>query len=179
MKPSIAFCKRICIAFWTLAVVLAPLAAPAAPGTAAIVGRVLDAQGGLPVDGATVELYRNSNVVATTRTDATGTYRFVNQPPGTYSVVIRANGYQSARGAEFAVAPGRTEVRFQTAVNRQPGGLKEIAYVATAGRTALQTSSTINTHVDTDLLQSENFPTAGRRAHDRSGGHDVYELVGR
>ena len=137
--------------------VLAPLASPAAPGTATIVGRVLDAQGGLPVDGATVELDRNSNVVATMRTDANGTYRFANQPPGTYSVAIRANGYQSARGAEFAVAPGQSEVRFQTAVNRQSGGLKEIAYVATAGRTALQTSSTINTHVDTDLIQSGIF----------------------
>ena len=161
MKPLTALTKRASVALWVIGVLLAPLPSHAAPGTATIVGRVLDAQGGLPVDGATVELDRNSSAVATTRTDATGTYRFASQPPGTYSVVIRANGYQSARALEFAVAPGQTEVRFQTAVNRQPGGLKEIAYVATAGRTALQTSSTINTHVDTDILQSENFQRLG------------------
>jgi hypothetical protein len=130
------------------------------PGTT-VVGRVLDTQGGLPVGGATVELDRGSAAIATTHTDPSGTFRFPGQPPGTYSVVIRASGYQSARAPEFLVSNGQNEVRLQTAVNRQPGGLKEIAYVATAGRTALQTSSTINTHVDTDLLQSENFQRLG------------------
>jgi len=138
--------------------------APAAPATAAgtaIAGRVLDAQGGLPIGGATVELDRGTTPVATTTTDTDGTFRFENQPPGAYSILIRSNGYQSARAPAFSVLPGQREARVQSALYRQVGSMRTIAYVATAGRTALQTSSTINTHVDTSLLQSENYQRLG------------------
>ncbi len=172
MKPRERFFTPQICALVALAVALVPTGLPAATG-ATIVGRVLDAQGGLPVEGATVELDRNSSPVTTARTDATGTFRFANEPPGTYSVVIRASGYQSARAPEFANVRGQTEVRFQTAVNRQAGGLKQIAYVATAGRNALQTSSTINTHVDSDLLQSENFQRLGDVLTTIPGRDDV------
>jgi outer membrane receptor protein involved in Fe transport len=162
------FFKRVPVAALALGMALAPLGAPAqqqtqpqaAPSTATITGRVLDAQGGLPVTNATVELDRGGARVAQTQTDANGVFTFVNTPPGTYSFLIRAAGYQTARAPELAVSAGQT-TSFQTAVNRQQGDLKQIAYVATAGRTALQTSSTINTHVDTDLLQSENFQRLG------------------
>jgi outer membrane receptor protein involved in Fe transport len=161
MKLTAGIRTCLAIAIAGLGATLFPLPSSEAPSPGAtIVGRVLDAQGGLPVGGATVDLYRGETVVAETTTDSSGGYRFTNQPPGTYSVTIRAAGYQNGRAPEFAVTPGR-DVRFQTAINRQAGGLKQIAYVATAGRTALQTSSTINTHVDTDLLQSENFQRLG------------------
>jgi outer membrane receptor protein involved in Fe transport len=160
----------------------APLIAPAAPAppaaataksttttttttTAAasttITGRILDAQGGLPIAGAVLELDRGGVATATTRTDPNGTFSLPNQPAGTYSLLIRSEGYQSARSPDLQVSPGQRVVPFETALNRQPAGLKRIAYVATAGRTALQTTSTISTHVDADLLQSENFQRLG------------------
>ena len=74
---------------------------------------------------------------------------------------IRADGYETTRIAPDLLVTGEAEVSFQTAIRRARVGLKEIGYVATAGRTALQTSSTINTHIDTDILQSENFPRLG------------------
>ncbi|MBV8489808.1 MAG: TonB-dependent receptor, partial [Candidatus Eremiobacteraeota bacterium] len=127
-----------------------------------ITGRILDAQGGLPIPNATVELDRGNTKVAEARTDAGGSFSFAGEPPGTYVVLVRATGYQTARVTpDLIVSAGLPEVAFQTAISRQPTGLKQIAYVTTASRQTLQTSATINTHVDTNLLQSENFQRLG------------------
>ncbi|HEY2474615.1 MAG TPA: TonB-dependent receptor, partial [Candidatus Cybelea sp.] len=143
----------------------APAATPAsqvAAGGTAISGRILDAQGGLPVPSAQIDLLRNGARVASTQTDANGRFRVADQAPGTYAIFIRANGYETTRVAPDLLVTGeQTEVSFQTAIFRQRSGLKQIGYVVTAGRTALQTSATINTHVDTDVLQSENFQRLG------------------
>ncbi|MBV8117426.1 MAG: carboxypeptidase regulatory-like domain-containing protein, partial [Candidatus Eremiobacteraeota bacterium] len=80
---------------------------------------MLDAQGGLPVGGATVDLDRGTTVVATTQTDASGHFQFLDQPAGTYSVVIHAAGYESGRAPEFAITAGQNEARVQTAIFRQ------------------------------------------------------------
>lgn len=135
--------------------------APAAGGTT-VSGRILDTQGGLPVPNATVELYHNGTSVASAVTDASGTFRIPGQAPGTYVVYIRARGYQMTRVTpDLLIATDQAEVAFQAAVSRVPQGLKQIGYVVTSGRTALQTTSTINTYVDTSLLQSENFQRLG------------------
>ena len=147
--------------FALAAVFFASVPAPAAPEGTTISGRVLDAQGGLPVSNATIEFLRNGTRVATAHTDANGTFRVTGQAPGTYTVFIRANGYETTRIAPDLLVTGEVEVSFQTAIGRARAGLKQIGYVATAGRTALQTSSTINTHIDTDILQSENFQRLG------------------
>ncbi|MFY9739802.1 MAG: carboxypeptidase regulatory-like domain-containing protein, partial [Candidatus Cybelea sp.] len=55
----------------------------AAAGGTTVSGRILDAQGGLTVPNATVELERNGTPVATARTDAGGNFRILDQPPGT------------------------------------------------------------------------------------------------
>lgn len=127
-----------------------------------ISGRILDTQGGLPVSNATVELDRGGTKVAEVHTDANGDFVFPSEAPGTYALFIRASGYQTARlSPDLIVSPGLPEVSFQTAISRQPAGLKEIAYVTTANRQALQTTSTINTHIDTNVLQSENYQRLG------------------
>src|ERR1700722_11717475 len=81
-----------------------PMPSSAATGTA-ISGRILDAQGGLPVQSATIELDLNGTKVATTTTDASGSFSFLNEPPGNYGITIRADGYQTTRAPELLVAP--------------------------------------------------------------------------
>ena len=141
-----------------LLALLAVAVPAAAAGGTTISGRILDAQGGLTVPNATVELERNGTQVATARTDAGGNFRIADQPPGTYAVYVRAAGYQTTRILpDLLVTAEIPEVAFQTAIARQPQGLKQIGYVVTAGRTALQTTTTINTHIDAAVIQSENY----------------------
>src|SRR5579885_782762 len=82
-------------ALFTLVATLAPAPAFSADGTQ-IVGRVLDAGGGLPISGAAVSLEHGRTVVATAQTDATGQFVFNNEPPGVYNATVRADGYQQA-----------------------------------------------------------------------------------
>ena len=146
--------RALLIALLALLAVAVPAAAA---GGTTISGRILDTQGGLPVPNATVELERNGTRAATGRTDAGGNFRIPDQPPGTYAVFIRAAGYQTTRIApDLLVSAELSEVSFQTAIARQLQGLKQIGYVTTS-RTALQTTTTINTHVDASVIQSENY----------------------
>ncbi len=138
----------------------ATLGALANHGTT-ISGRILDVQTGLPVVSATVELLRDGHRVAVAKTDADGVFRFRDRAPGTYDVLIRAIGYQTTRAPQLPVAMGEPEVSFETAIDRQAAGMREIAYVATAGRAALQTTTTIDTHIDTNIVQSENYQRLG------------------
>ncbi len=138
------------------ALLVAAVPAAAAGGTT-ISGRILDTQGGLPVANATIELERKGTLVATGRTDAGGNFRILDQPSGTYAVYIRAAGYQTTRVLpDLLVSAELPEVAFQTAIARQPQGLKQIGYVTT-GRNALQTTTTINTHIDAAVIQSEGY----------------------
>lgn len=140
----------------------APAAAPASIAGATITGRILDTQGGLPVPNATVDLYRQGRIVATGRTDRNGDFRVVGQPPGTYTVFVRANGYENTRLAgNVTITPGVAQVSFQVAISRQRAGLKQIGYVVSSGRTSLQTTATINTHIDAAVLQSEGYQRLG------------------
>ncbi len=127
-----------------------------------ISGRILDTQGGLPVPNAQVELDRGGQRIALTTTDAAGTFGISAISPGTYVVLIRANGYESTRLApDLLVTNEATSVSFQMAISRQRQGLKQIGYVLAGGRTALQTTTTINTHIDASILQSESFQRLG------------------
>ena len=144
-------------AAFLLAFLLGSLAATPESGTT-VTGRILDAQGGLPVPNATVELVKGGVTTASAKTDANGAFRIENQPQGAYAIIVRASGYQTTRVLpDLLVTSEVPEVAFQTAVNRGREGLKVIGYVATASRNALQTTTTINTHVDADIIQSENF----------------------
>ncbi len=138
-------------------------AAPAiAAGGVTVSGRILDTQGGLPVPNATVELDRGGQRIATATTDAGGNFSIHGMMPETYVVLIRANGYESTRlTPDLLVTSESTNVSFQMAISRQRQGLKQIGYVQAGGRMALQTTTTINTHIDTSILQSENFQRLG------------------
>ncbi|MBV8150555.1 MAG: TonB-dependent receptor, partial [Candidatus Eremiobacteraeota bacterium] len=140
---------------------LACLPANAAQGTT-VSGRILDTQGGLPVPNATVQLDRGGVRVAAGLTDAAGNFRIAGVPPGTYIVLVAASGYELTRlSPDLLVSPEESGVSFQMAISRQRQGLKQIGYVVAGGRTALQTTATINTHIDANVIQSENFQRLG------------------
>lgn len=155
-----ALSRAAALAFLALfAFALRTAAAPAA--TTTVSGRILDTQGGLPVPNATVELVRGGVHVATGRTDAAGNFRISGIVSGTYIVLVNANGYQPTRlSPDLLVSSEAPEVSFQMAISRARLGLKQIGYVVAGGRTALQTTATINTHVDMNVLQSQGFQRA-------------------
>jgi outer membrane receptor protein involved in Fe transport len=145
-----------------LALLFAGVSAAPAAGGATISGRILDTQGGLPVPNATVELHRGGAIVATGRTDSNGNVSIPGQAPGTYVVIVRSNAYETTRLApDLVVPPGASGASFQIAISRQRAGLKQIGYVQVGGRTALQTTTTINTHIDANILQGESFQRLG------------------
>lgn len=78
--------------------VLSPLACLYPQSTRSIAGRVLD-DAGHPIVGARVELKPQSRV---TVSDDNGSFRFLNVPPGSYTLEVRRIGYR-ARGASVDV----------------------------------------------------------------------------
>jgi outer membrane receptor protein involved in Fe transport len=144
-----------------MALFVMPLPAAAAGGVT-VSGRILDTQGGLPVPNATVQLERNGTQDAAATTDANGAFQISGVPPGTYVVLIRAPGYEVTRlSPDLLVSTESTTASFQMAISRQRQGLKQIGYVVAGGRTALQTTATINTHLDANVVQSENYQRLG------------------
>ena len=146
---------RIICALLAFATLSSPLAASAQSAQASLTGRILDLQQGLAIPAATVELDRGSTAVASTSTDAQGSFTFTNQAPGEYSLLITAGGYDSGRVPAVFLIAGQT-VELQTALIRSTdvtGAPKTIARVVVAGRQALQTTTTINRSVDPALIQ--------------------------
>jgi|GEM_PF-1270494 Carboxypeptidase regulatory-like domain/TonB-dependent Receptor Plug Domain len=131
--------------------------APAPPSTP-VSGRIYDAQGGLPVPNATVELDQGTLKVATTKTDSNGGFTFPRVSPGTYTLLITAGGYQTSRSNTFVVEYGEPSVTFQGAIFRSTG-LKTIAQVSTTG--GLQATATLNDNLSPSVLQDQNYVRAG------------------
>ena len=147
-------------ALFTLVATLAPATALGADGTQ-IVGRVLDAGGGLPISGATVSLEHGKAVVATAQTDATGQFVFNNEPPGVYNATVRADGYQQAESSDIFVVAGEAQVTVSLAVSRLSSGLRTIGSVRVAAQTSLQTTATFNQHIDADVIQAQGYVRSG------------------
>jgi outer membrane receptor protein involved in Fe transport len=125
-------------------------------------GRILDVRGNLPVAGATINLERGSTVVATTTTASDGSFSFPGVTPGVYTVLISASGYQTSLSDNIYVLGNESTVSVQTAIQRAgPGTLRTIASVRVGGSSSLQTSATINQHIDASLLQSQNYMRSG------------------
>ncbi len=146
---------RIISACIALGFLCAPLGAAAQSAQAALTGRILDLSQGLAVPAAKVELDRGSSVVATTTTDANGAFAFPHEPPGEYSLLVVAHGYDTTRVPTVYLVAGQT-AQIQTALVRSAetaAGTKTIARVVIAAHNALQTTATINRSVNPNLVQ--------------------------
>src|SRR6202046_1224789 len=108
-----AVCTFVCALVWTLPV--------RAQFEATVQGTVTDDKGGV-VQGASVTLTdENTQVSKNTMTGADGFYRFVELPPGKYTVTVEANGFQKhvtsdvdvsaelAGGRDVRLAVGRVD----------------------------------------------------------------------
>ena len=128
------------------------------PGS--IVGTIVDTSGGLPIEGAQIELDQAAVKVAATVTAKDGSFGFSSVTAGTYSVLIAASGYEQSRVSQVVVLTGHTtEVR--TAIRRTYSNVRQIGTVqVTSGGRGLQTSATINQTIPQARLQAENFVRA-------------------
>lgn len=154
---------RRCISNSLLALVLALSTISGALAQAAgskITGSIVDVINGLPVSGASVELDHGDTTVAKTTTDQAGNYAFAAQPAGIYTLVVRANGFQSARTQDIAIAGNEASVSVNIPLTRSATqeSLREIGRVTATSNasSALQTSATISRNITTDLLAKTN-----------------------
>ncbi len=76
------------------------------PKTGHLMGTLLRAEDLSPLDGATVELYRNGTPVKTLTTDGTGFFAGVDLEPGEYTLQIRAEGLPTDTHSGVFVSPG-------------------------------------------------------------------------
>jgi TonB family protein len=85
--------------------------APAAPADN-LTGRVLTAEGDVPLAGATVTL-RSAAGEKVLSADDQGAFRFVDLPPGKYTVTVAAPGYDALTTEEVVVAGEATDVKYR------------------------------------------------------------------
>lgn len=87
------------------------------PGT--ISGTIIDAATTNPIAGAHILVFSGSNLITFSVSDPNGTYVIPNLAPGTYFVLVRANGYRAAVSSEIVIAGTTTIANF--ALNSIPG----------------------------------------------------------
>lgn len=80
------------------------------PTTGHLMGTLVNARDLTPLDGATVELYRNGTLYKTLTTDGTGFFAGVHLPPGQYTLIIRAEGIPAFSLPALQITPGITTV---------------------------------------------------------------------
>lgn len=154
--------RRICAAALLACSLLAPPAfLQAATGSTVISGRVLSTSNGLPIAGAGVELRQGGTTIGQTTTAADGSFAFSGVGPGTYSVLVQANGFQTSLIHGLAVAPGQATVEMQAALSPNQGAYKTIAVTAASSHAALDTSATLNSTLSPAVLQDQNYMRAG------------------
>jgi outer membrane receptor for ferrienterochelin and colicin len=121
-------------------------------------GSLID-QAGLPIGGATVDLYRgNGAKVTTAKTNNVGAFSFPGEPAGTYYTIVHADGYQSTQSDDIIAVPDSTsQIRMSLAKVRSSDELKTIGRISSnsMGARALQRSATITQSLDAKLLQQE------------------------
>lgn len=121
---------------------------------ATISGGVVDRDGSLPVSGATLELIQGTTVVATTRSDKFGIFKFPPVPPGTYVVQVLAPGYGTVHSDPIPASSGTQDITLVLQRTSTAGAVKNIGRVVVSTHAAgLQTTTTIQAVADPKLMQ--------------------------
>jgi hypothetical protein len=147
------FRRRVSVLVWMLAVVaIASAPALAQVQTGSILVKSLDDQGAV-VPGVTVTISSPVLVSATMTgvTDELGTYRFPSLPPGTYTVKVELQGFQTVSREGIVVSVGNTT---PVDLTMKVGNMSETVIVAAESPTIDTTSANVNVHLDAKLLET-------------------------
>ena len=160
--PFLRRCTTVVAILAMLLAILPPISANSQPASGTVSGSIVTQVNGLSIGGATVTLYRDNAVIATTTSTPDGQYKFANEPPGVYSVMISATGYTAARIDDVVVAAGSmTSIKTPLLVAQTLNGdqLQEIGSTRSSGLrgNTLASSSTIQTDLDPVALQQQGF----------------------
>ena len=135
-----------------LLLLMAALLAPAvAAQSGALVGRVVDADGDLPLPTASVAVYDDTTLVTGVTTDIDGNFRVENVPAGTYDVEASFVGYDPLRQSGVAVGAGETDLG---AFRLSPTAEALAGVEVTAERTQVQT------RIDRTVYDTADDPVA-------------------
>ncbi len=155
-RKGLGVCFRL--SMFAIAAVIALLGAnPAAAQVlyGSIVGNVTDANGGV-IPGATVTaVAQGTGLSRTATTDDSGTYQFVNLPPGTYTLKVAKQGFKGFERRSLAVEANnvtRTDVRLEVGDVQQ-------SVTITSEAPVLQTDRA-EVHADVTTQELENLPVA-------------------
>jgi uncharacterized membrane protein YgcG len=126
--------------------------------TATVRGTIADPTGAL-IPGATVNLINPSGtVVATTTSDASGTYAFSILPPGTYSLHTEFPGFAPVSVAAFPVTAGQikhVEISMSTVVEQQSVTVTDEEVPMVSVEASGNTSSVVLKGNDLDALSDD------------------------
>ncbi len=119
--------------------------------TGQVVGRVTDPSEAV-IPGATVELRdAATGAVRTATSNSAGQYAFVLVPPGTYSVTVKAEGFQQAVVQTVVVEVGKS---YTVNVTLKVGPVSQTVEVTTSTGAELQTlSATVGNTLGGEILQ--------------------------
>ena len=124
-----------------------PASAQISQRTGTIIGKVADDKGG-PLPGVSVSAESDSTAPQTATTGPTGSFRFANLPPGTYSVTFSIEGFTEVRQEDVRVNVGGT---VQLDITLRPTLAEE--FVVVADTPVVDTNKTGNdTNFDREYL---------------------------
>ncbi|MFY9791341.1 MAG: TonB-dependent receptor [Candidatus Sulfotelmatobacter sp.] len=119
-----------------------------------VVGTVLDSQGAAVVGAQVSAVNVSTNVVATTKTNSAGEYRFDNLPVGTYKITAKMTGFKTIT-EQVDVELNKTGTRNLTLT---PGAASETVEVSGVPPTIDTTTAQIQSLYET--RETQDLPTA-------------------
>lgn len=134
--------------------------------TAALTGRISDADSDRPLHGAHVLLWVGDTLIGAT-TDTAGIYRFAAVPTGIHTVEARAMGYWTDLAREVWVRAGREE-RVDLALRRHPNELVMVEVYGAAPQRLLPLG-TVPLTVEQSLRYPATFFDPARLAMSHAG----------
>ena len=152
MKFGIEHLKRIATPIW-LALSLVLLLAPAMQAqetTGGLQGTVKDPSGAV-IAGATVRVTTPTLVgYKEVVTDAAGYYRFANLPPGSYTITVKATGFDTLKRENVVLEVGHLPT---VNLSLSVGTVSTVVEVKTEGPMIDTTTNTTLTNIPEDVLQ--------------------------
>jgi len=167
------------LSFALIALAIAPMAF-AQETTAGIQGTVTDSSGGV-LPKANVEVTSPALIgIKTADTDQAGFFRFVNLPPGTYTLTVKATGFRTYKQGDIPLEVGHIPT---ANVTMEVGAVTETVDVSAQSALIDPTQSKVQTNIPSNNLmnlptQSLSFQSViqfapGARSEPLQGGYQI------